>query len=335
MYSYKTILYSNYMKEVLFIKKSEKRWKAFESFLDGRQTISPDELADHYIQLTDDLSYVKTFYPRSKLIVYLNEMAVKAHATIYRNKKEERGRFWNFFKYEVPLAIWEGRRTILWATIIFLIAIGIGLLSNVIDEDFTRQILGDRYVNMTLDNIEKGDPMAVYDSESVSMFIGIGQNNVRVALYAFVFGIFGSVLSGFILVSNGIMVGTFLHFFVRKGLFGLAFSTIFIHGALELSAIAIAGGAGMILGNSLLFPGTFKRRDSLRMGAKRALKIMVGLIPVIIAAAVLESFVTKHYLEIGSIGRWAIIIVSFVFIIWYFILYPRKLYNHGAKTAYT
>ena len=85
----------------------------------------------------------------------------------------------------------------------------------------------------------------------------------------------------------------------------------------------------MVLGNSFLFPGTYKRIDSLKMGAKRALKIMIGLIPVIVAAAILEGFVTKHYLAIGSVGRWLIIIISFAFIIWYFILYPRKLYAHG------
>ncbi|GLR16637.1 stage II sporulation protein M [Portibacter lacus] len=319
------------MKEVLYIKKNQSRWKEFETFLDSHEMRSPDVLADYYIQLTDDLSYAKTFYPNSNLISYLNTLAAKAHTSIYRNKKEEKSRLLSFFKFEVPLAIWESRTTIGWALFIFLLSIGIGLLSNVIDENFTRQILGDSYVNMTLDNIEKGDPMAVYDSESVSMFIGIGQNNVKVALYAFVLGIFGSVISAFILITNGIMVGTFLHFFIRKGLFGLAFSTIFIHGALELSAIAIAGGAGMVLGNSFLFPGTFTRMESLKRGAKRSLKIMIGLIPVIIAAAVLESFVTKHYLEIGSIGRWAIIIVSFIFIIWYFIWYPRKLYRHGTE----
>lgn len=317
------------MKEVVYIKKNEERWKIFESFLVGECKFSPDELADHYIQLTDDLSYAQTFYPESNLVSYLNNLAAKAHQTIYRNKKEEKGRIVNFWKYEVPLAIWEGQKTIMWALIIFVASIAVGLISNSIDESFTRQILGDGYVNMTLDNIEKEDPMAVYKSESVSMFLMIGSNNVRVAILAFVVGIFGSVLSGLIMVMNGVMVGTFLHFFVRKSLFWMAFSTIFIHGALELSAIVIAGGAGMVLGNSLLFPGTYKRIDSLKMGAKRALKIMIGLIPVIVAAAILESFVTKHYLAIGSLGRWLIIIVSFAFIIWYFILYPRKLYAHA------
>lgn len=316
------------MKEVAYIKKNEQRWKSFERFLRGIELISPDELADHYIQLTDDLAYAQTFYPQSNLVSYLNSLAVKAHQTIYRNKKEDRGRIVNFWKYEVPLAIWEGRKTILWALAIFLISIAIGLISNSIDETFTRQILGDGYVNMTLNNIENEDPMAVYKSESVSMFLMIGSNNIKVALMAFVLGVFGSVITGLILLSNGIMVGTFLHFFVRKGLFWLAFSTIFIHGALELSAIVIAGGAGMIIGNSFLFPGTYTRLASLKMGAKRGLKIMIGLIPVIVVAAILESFVTKHYLAIGSIGRWLIIAVSFAFIVWYFILYPRKLYAH-------
>lgn len=314
------------MKEVVFIQQNQDRWSSFEAFLDGKKKVTPDELADFYVLLTDDLAYAQTFYPESNLVLYLNSLASKAHLLIYRNKKEEKRRIFDFWQYEVPKAVWEGRKTLMWAMIIFLIAIGIGLFSNVLDNTFVVQILGEDYVNMTLNNIEKGDPMAVYKSESVSMFFMIGSNNVRVMFYAFVTGILGSVVTAYILLTNGIMVGTFLHFFIKKSIFGLAFSTIFIHGALELSAIVIAGGAGMIIGNSLLFPGTYRRLDALKIGAKRSLKIIIGLVPVVVFAALLESFVTKHYLELGAPGRWSIIIFSFAFVIWYFIIYPRKLY---------
>ena len=121
------------------------------------------------------------------------------------------------------------------------------------------------------------------------------------------------------------MVGAFIYLFIERGMFGIAFTTIFIHGTLELAAIVIAGASGIILGNSWMFPATRSRIDSLRNGARDAVKIIIGLVPVFIVAALLESFVTRHYLELGMVGRLLIISCSAAFIIWYFIIYPRLI----------
>ena len=120
-----------------------------------------------------------------------------------------------------------------------------GILSAANDSMFVRLILGDAYVNMTEVNIESGDPMAVYkEMREFEMFLAITFNNVRVSFMAFVAGLLASFGTGFILLSNGIMVGAFQYFFYQKGLLGEALSVIYIHGTLELSAIVIAGGAG-------------------------------------------------------------------------------------------
>jgi len=101
---------------------------------------------------------------------------------------------------------------------------------------------------------------------------------------------------------------------------------IWIHGTLEISAFIVAGAAGLVLGNSILFPGTHKRLHSLRRGAKDGLKMMVGLVPVFIAAALLESFVTRY----SSMPLWLslfILLGSLTFLIWYFVLYPVKVHK--------
>jgi len=149
----------------------------------------------------------------------------------------------------------------------------------------------------------------------------------------YVLGILGTIPAAYILFSNGVMVGAFLGYFMSRGLTSIALSTVFIHGALELSAIVIAGGAGIVLGNSFLFPGSYSRIDSLIEGARRSLKIIIGLVPVFIVAALLESFVTRHYLTIGSIGRNSIILISFAFVIWYFIYYPTKINGREQSTT--
>ena len=97
--------------------------------------------------------------------------------------------------------------------------------------------------------------------------------------------------------------------------------SIWLHGTLEISAIVIAGGAGLILGNSILFPRTYKRLVSLQRGAKDAVKIVVALIPVFIVAAFIESYLTR-LTEMPVYFNLTIIGLSALFIIWYFIYYP-------------
>lgn len=314
------------MKELTFVSKNESKWKTFESFTKGNLRLTPDELAAYYVDIMDDLSYAKTFYPKSEIVKYLNQLTSKAHQRVYITKKEDRNRFSTFFTEEIPLAIRQCHKELLIALIIFLISIGIGSVCSFMNPDYPRVILGDAYVDMTLDNIAKGDPMAVYKSSSQDdMFFGIGSNNIKVGMVSFVLGLIGAIFAGFILFSNGIMVGAFQTFFIQQGLFWTSFTTIFIHGALELSAIVIIAGAGIVIGNSWWFPGTYSRIDSFILAAKKSMKIVLAILPIIIIAALIESYVTRHYQSMGEWGGMAIIIPSFAYIIWYFIIYPIQV----------
>jgi uncharacterized membrane protein SpoIIM required for sporulation len=208
-----------------------------------------------------------------------------------------------------------------------LISCAIGALSAKYDDTFVRLIMGDGYVNMTNENIAKGDPFGVYKQQNeFMMFFQIGTNNIFVALYTFVLGIifsFGSIVS---LFRNGIMLGSFQYFFFSKGLGFQSVMVIWIHGTLEISAIVLAGAAGLILGNSLLFPKTYTRMASVLKGAKDGLKIVIGLIPIFIVAAFFESFVTRHT-EMPVWLSMFILLSSAAFIIWYVFIYPIKIYN--------
>ena len=317
------------MRQAVFIEKNEVKWQKVDAYILGRIQVDADELALMYIDITDDLSYVKTFYPESSLVEYLNGLAFNLHSKIYKNKREDKNRVIDFWRSELPLVLSKQRKKILWSFMIFGVAIIIGLFSSYKDDGFTRLILGDTYVNMTLENIDNGDPMAVYKGGSEgNMFLGIGVNNIYVSFMAFAFGILASVVTGYILFVNGVMVGAFVYFFISKGLFAVSFTTIFIHGTLELSAIVIAGAAGLVLGNSWMFPGTYSRIISLKKGARDAVKIIIGLVPVFVMAALLESFVTRHYLALGLGGRILIILGSAAFVIWYFVVYPARVSYH-------
>ena len=317
------------MRESAFVKANISKWEEFERLIATNAKKDPDQLADLFIQLTDDLSYAKTHYPKSEITVYLNNLATKVHQSIYRNKKESKNRFVSFWKYELPEIFYEHRKQFLYAFLIFGLSVAVGAFSAANEDSFVRLILGDAYINMTLENINSGEPMGVYGTMAqVDMFFAITFNNIRVSFLVFAAGIVLSIGSGILLFKNGIMLGSFQYFFFTKGLLLQSVLTIWIHGTIEIASIIIAGGAGILVGNSFLFPGTYSRLESLKMGASKGMKVIVGLIPFFILAGFLESYVTRLF-GMPDILKALIILASLAFIIFYVIIYPKRLYKHG------
>jgi len=321
------------MRESAFVKANISKWEEFESLIAAKAKKDPDVLADLFVQLTDDLSYAKTHYPKSEVTVYLNNLSTKVHQYIYRNKKEGKSRFAEFWKRELPLIFWQHRKEFRYALLFFVGACIIGAFSAAFDDNFVRLILGDQYVNMTLNNIDKGVPLGVYGKMAQSdMFVLITFNNVRVSFIAFAAGILASIGTVFMLFQNGVMLGSFQYFFYTKGLLLTSILTIWIHGTVEIISIIMAGGAGLIMGNSLLFPGTFTRMESLRRGATTGAKVVLGLVPLFIIAGFLESYVTRLF-DMPDILKATIILASLAFMIYYIILYPRKLYKNAPSAT--
>ena len=154
------------MREVAFIKQNKEKWLEFENAIFNNELKDPDELATQYINLINDLAYAQTYYPKSKIITYLNQLAAKSYQKIYKTKREDSNRIIEFWKTEIPLICYQYRKYIYIAFTIFTIFTSIGVISAANDGEFVRSILGDSYVNMTLENIEAGDPVAVYKSSS-------------------------------------------------------------------------------------------------------------------------------------------------------------------------
>jgi uncharacterized membrane protein SpoIIM required for sporulation len=311
------------MREPLFVKQNAEKWSQFEQ----SATNDPDEIAERFIKITDDLAYAKTFYPKSKTTAYLNGLASKLHQSIYKNKSEKSNRIITYWKYELPLLFKTYQRQLLYSFIFFVIFCLMGALSAKYDPNFLKLILGTDYVEMTNENIAKGDPFGVYKSHNeFTMFFMIGANNIFVSFVMFVSGIIFSVGTVFFMLKNGIMLGSFEYYFFSKGLGTQSILVIFIHGTIEISSLIIAGAAGLVLGNSFLFPKTYTRLASLKKGAKDGIKMALGLVPLFIIAAFFESFVTRH----TEMPLWLSITIlasSLSFMIWYVIIYPNKLYK--------
>lgn len=316
------------MKEILFIRNNIEKWRTMEALVDNVRHEMPDRLADAYSELTADLAFAQTHYPESRITIYLNNLASALHNEIYRNKREKWTRIVTFWTQEVPDVMWKERRLLLLSFVIFMVSVLIGVVSTFGDDSFPRLILGDAYMDMTLENIAKGKPMGVYGTEEEGvMFLGITLNNVMVSFNVFVSGVLTSFVPGFLLFRNGIMMGCFCTFFYQHGLLGESLLAIMLHGTLELSAIVVAGAAGLAMGNGWLFPGTYARIVSFQRGARRGMKIIVGTVPIFVLAGFIEGFITRHT-ELNDFVRLGIILASLLFVVYYFIYLPYKRNRH-------
>jgi len=310
------------MRETNFIKQNKEKWEEFERILEGHYR-DPDKLNELFIQVTDDLSYSRTFYPNRSVRVYLNGLAQRVFFRIYRTRRSPVGRLFSFWTDELPGLIYESRQAFRLSFWIFALAFLTGIVSSAMDPEFSSIILGDSYVQMTIENIESGDPMAVYKQRGkFGMSLGITANNLFVAFLTFVMGVFFAIGTVAIMIRNGIMVGVFQHFFIERDLFWDSFLTIWTHGTLEISAIIIAGAAGITMGKGLLFPGTYTRMQAFQQSARRGLKIMVGITPIIILAGFIEGYLTRHT-GTPDIVRGLFILACLGFVLLYFVWYPR------------
>ncbi len=325
------------MREALFIKKNAQKWTEYQYL----QTEDPDQMADRFITLLDDLSYSKTFYPHSKVTRWINSLAVSIYQTIYQNKKQRFSRLITFWQYELPLMFRKYHRMLLYTFLIFVVFCSMAVLSSMKDDEFVKGVLDPQYVAMTEENIEKGDPFGVYRDESrFTMFVRIAFNNIKVGFLMVAGGIFFGIGTMVFFFQNSIMLGSFQYMFFAKGLGWESVLVIWIHGTLEISGMIIEACAGFILARSILFPGTYSRWHSFKIGVKDAMKICVSLIPITITAAFLESYIT--HLSSNAFDKTtntslstgvsiSILAASFLFIVWYFIIYPIVLEKRMKK----
>ncbi|HLP63172.1 stage II sporulation protein M [Flavobacterium sp.] len=324
------------MREVAFIKQNKEKWLDFEQAIFGKSKKNPDEMASLYVHLINDLSYAQTYYPKSKIVTYLNYLASQLYQKIYKTKRVEKNRFLAFFITEVPLIVYQYRRYVLYAFLLFFCFLTIGVVSAKYDSQFVRSILGDGYVNETLENIKDGNPVAIYKSSgSLQSFIGITLHNIEVGVKSYIYGIFLGFGTFFYLFYNCIMLGSFQYFFYEQNVFWESVRGIWIHGSMEIFAMIIEAGCGLILGASILFPRTFSRINSLKIGFKNSFKIFLSTLPFTIAAGFLEGFVTRYALEMPKWLGISIILSTLSLISFYYLVYPFLVHRKQNKNQPT
>lgn len=271
-------------------------------------------MVDEYVATSSDLSTVATRTGEEGLVVELSVLVGAAGDVVHGATSRDRAAISHAVTRTFPSAVWQLRRAILVATVLlYLPAVVAGAW--VASSSDVRAALGppealDAYVGEAFEDYYTDQPNAVFAA-------AVGTNNATVGATAFGLGILAGVPTALVLAFNGVNVGVAGGLFFAIGDPTVFFSSILPHGLLELTAVTVAGGAGLHLGWSLLVPGDRPRGRALATEGRRAAVVALGLVPTFAVAALLEGFVTpRDWPAVIEVGIGALVLGVFVALVW-------------------
>src|SRR3989440_3348327 len=279
-----------------FLATNEASWDRL-SWLVGRAgrrvgRLSPEELEELvslYQRTATHLSYARTTYRDPALTASLSSLVARAGAVGYGSRPRTLRALGQFFAVTSPAAVWYSRRFIAVSAALLLVpafAVGLWVASSPRAVEATGpKAVREAYVNQDFEQYYRSAPASEFASQ-------VFTNNVQVSIYAFAAGIAFCLPTAFILMFNGANVGVAGGLFASVGQQAKFWGLILPHGLLELTAVFIAGGAGLRLGRAPIRPGRPTPRAALAEEGRRALAIVAGLVVVFLAAGTIEGFVT-------------------------------------------
>jgi uncharacterized membrane protein SpoIIM required for sporulation len=247
------------------------------------------ELGLLYRQIASDLSTVREDPASRQISDYLNQLLGRAHNLIYMGRKTNAAGIVQFFRVTYPRLFRENLAYPLTAFLIFLAAAIVGTALCFSDPGFERYFLGGRMID-TIEQHRMWTQSVVSIKPLASSFILT--NNISVACATFAMGILAGLGTVYMLFFNGLLIGVIGTACWQAGMSRQLWSFVAPHGVLELPAIFIAGGAGLLLARGLLFPGTMPRRDSVVEAGGRAVRLVLGVIPMLVVAGFIEGYLS-------------------------------------------
>ena len=287
-----------------WLEKRKAHWDRLEKLLDqsrgkGLRSLTRQELQDLgllYRQIAADLAVIREDSSSVHFARYLNQLLARAHNIIYSGRKTNPLAALTFFWDTYPGVFRAHLTYCLTALIVFLGAGVFGTLLTLQDPDFQLRILGPRMVE-TIERREMWTHSILAIKPLASS--AIMTNNMSVAFTTFAAGITAGVGTLFLLGFNGMMMGVIAAACWLAGMSLKLWSFVAPHGVLELPAIFIAGGAGLWLAQGLLFPGVLPRREAVARAGADAVKLVLGTIPMLVIAGVVEAFVSPTNLPVS------------------------------------
>jgi uncharacterized membrane protein SpoIIM required for sporulation len=265
----------------------------------GIRVLSGAELREFgllYRQVAADLSAVRSDRASGTLEEYLNGLLSRAHNRIYAGRKTGFGSIFRFMAQDYPRIFRQMSPYVATAFLIFLAGAALGTLLTLSRPEFMRVMLGPQMLE-TIDHHQMWTHSIVAMKPQASS--AILTNNISVCFMAFAAGIVAGVGTLLLLFENGLQFGVISTACSQAHMALDLFGFVAAHGSLELPSIFIAGGAGLRLGTALLFPGMLPRRDSLALGAKQAVRLLAGVVPLLVIAGILEAFLSPSGAPVG------------------------------------
>jgi uncharacterized membrane protein SpoIIM required for sporulation len=314
--------------EDLFIKHNMNTWKELEDtlklinkkgFKNNKKLV--DKVLTLYSLVLENLSYAKTNYLDSNTYLYLNELTLKAHNTIYIKESTRKNSFINFFTKTFKEYFYKYKYYILAAFLIFTFGGIIAYMLCLYNPNNIYAFLPKSFVK----SINVNGPKYV---DSPLMSSEIMTNNIKVTFLAFVYGITVGILTFYILFQNGAMIGALLAYVQLNHQSMLkSISLLTPHGFIELFAIFISGGCGLMIGLSIIHPKEFTRLNAIKYKAKDSMYLMLGVIIMLVIAGTIEGFVTPSHLSPTAKIIFGLLTALLMFIY----LVPKKFLKHKSK----
>ncbi len=289
----------------VFVRKNRPRWQRLETMLGLIERGGPrrtnrsflQELSTFYRATTADLAFAQTHYRGTTLLLFLHQLVARAHNQIYRpNRFSLRGCL-RFFRNEIPQALRKHLQAITWSAIVFLLGTALGLSAVQFDERAASIILPTNVLDSIYSgHMWTGGIFSVVPAPVASTFLFT--SNISVALMAFAGGLSFGLITAWILFQNGFMLGVVFKLCADYGLLGALLEFITGHGLLEISAIIVSGGAGFVVANALLNPGSYSRSDALAEQGRSAVRMAIISVPALITAGCIEAFISPAHFPV-------------------------------------
>ncbi len=276
-----------------------------------------------YRRLTGDLAYARQRYADESLVVYLNRLAQRGYSQVYAAHKEKRQGFFNFFFQTFPGVLRRRMALFAFVTILMYAPAVYSFVAVRRDETAAEVFMSGGFREMVHDRISRGVAAdTVEGSATAALSAAVMVNNITVSMVCFAGGALLGITTIGNLFKNGLMLGTFAAMFHNAGMASVVWTSILPHGVCELTAICLAGTAGLRLAGGILFPGQLPRRRSVPKAARESLVLFGGSVFLLVIAGTIEGFLS--FTAAPAMLKWAITLTTFVFCVFYLLVLPFR-----------
>lgn len=327
------------MKQTHFVENREQDWNELRSVLDAYESkrskardIEVDGFIRLYRDIARDLAIARSRNYSNALVDRLNDLTVRGHNAVYQNRSGWVAKCVEFVTRNFPEEVRRNWRLLLIATCAFLVpAAGIASLI-LVDNQYVQSVLSP---NQIAEVEEMYDPDGFVQSENRPVRSRLGAfgfyiyNNASIGLRCAATGIFFGMGTVAVLVINGVILSTIFTHLVLIGYSETLFSFVAGHSALELTAIAISGTAGLRLGQAMLAPGSVARSTAIRRARKTAVILVFGAMIMFFFAAFIEAFWST--MRLPPTLKYGVGIGFWILVVGYFVLAGRNAVRQGSN----